>query len=39
MTDEEFTAFCCEYPDLNFDMTAEGEIIVTAPAHFLTGSE
>ncbi len=37
MTDREFTAFCSEHPDLNFEMTAEGEIIVMAPTHFLTG--
>jgi len=33
MTDEEFTAFCAEHPDLNFEMTAEGELIVMAPNH------
>lgn len=33
MTDEEFTAFCADHPDLNFEMTAEGELIVMAPAH------
>jgi len=33
MTDEEFTAFCAEHPDLNFEMSAEGELIVMAPAH------
>jgi Uma2 family endonuclease len=38
MTDEEFTAFCAEHPDLDFEMTAEGEIIVMAPTHFLTGA-
>ena len=38
MTDEEFTAFCAEHPDLNFEMTADGEIIVMAPTHFLTGA-
>lgn len=38
MTDEEFDAFCAEHPDLNFEMTAEGEIIVMAPTHFLTGA-
>src|SRR5271155_5374756 len=37
MTDEEFTAFCAEHPDLNFEMTAEGEIIVMAPTHSFTG--
>jgi Uma2 family endonuclease len=37
MTDEEFSAFCAEHPDLNFEMTAEGEIIVLSPTNFLTG--
>ena len=36
MTDEEFTAFCAEHPDLNFEMTAEGEMIVMAPTHSVT---
>ena len=38
MTDEEFSAFCAEHPDLNFEMTAEGEMIVMAPTHFSTGN-
>ena len=33
MTDEEFVAFCAEYPDLHFEMTAEGELIVMAPTY------
>jgi len=37
MTDEEFMAFCQEHPDLNFEMTAEGELIVMAPTGFATG--
>ena len=37
MTDEEFTSFCAEHPDLDFEMTAEGEIIVMAPTHSTTG--
>ena len=37
MTDEEFEAFCVEHPDLNFEMTAKGEIIVMSPTHFTTG--
>ena len=36
MTDEEFAAFCAEHPDLQFEMTAEGEVIVMAPAYSLT---
>jgi len=38
MTDEEFTAFCDEHPDLNFEMSAEGELIVMAPTHSDTGA-
>ena len=38
MTDEEFAAFCAEHPDLNFEMTAEGELVVMAPTHFSTGN-
>jgi len=37
MTDEEFAAFCAEHPDLFFEMTAEGEIIVMPPTYSLTG--
>ena len=37
MSDEEFAAFCAEHPDLNFEMTAEGELIVMAPVHYDTG--
>jgi len=37
MTDEQFTAFCAEHPDLNFETAAEGEIIVMAPTHSFTG--
>jgi Uma2 family endonuclease len=37
MSDEEFAAFCADHPDLNFEMTAEGEIIVMPPTNFLTG--
>jgi Uma2 family endonuclease len=33
MTDEEFAAFCAEHADLNFEMTADGELIVMAPAY------
>ena len=37
MTDEEFAALCAEHPDLAFEMTAEGEIIVIPPTYSLTG--
>lgn len=39
MTDEAFTDFCNEHPDFNFEMTAEGELIVTAPTHSDTGAQ
>lgn len=38
MSDEEFVAFCAEHPDLNFEMTAEGELIVRAPTYSDTGA-
>ena len=38
MTDEEFTAFCAEHPELNFEMSSEGELIVMAPTHSDTGA-
>jgi Uma2 family endonuclease len=38
MTDEEFSVFCAEHPDLNFETTAEGELIVMAPTHSDTGA-
>jgi Uma2 family endonuclease len=38
MSDEEFTAFCSEHPDLNFEMSAEGELIVMAPTHSDSGA-
>jgi len=37
MTDDEFDEFCAEHPDLNFEMTSEGEIIVMAPTSSETG--
>lgn len=38
MSDEEFIEFCEEHSDLNFEMTAEGELIVMAPTYSLTGA-
>jgi Uma2 family endonuclease len=38
MTDEEFLELCGEHPDLDFEMTAEGELIVMAPAQSDTGA-
>jgi Uma2 family endonuclease len=37
MTDEEFADFCAQHPDLFFEMTAEGELIVMPPNYSLTG--
>ncbi|MBM3735773.1 MAG: Uma2 family endonuclease [Acidobacteria bacterium] len=37
MTDEEFAAFCSEHPDLNFEMTAEGVILVMPPTYSSNG--
>jgi Uma2 family endonuclease len=38
MTDEEFAELCAEHPDLFFEMTAEGELIVMPPNYSLTGN-
>jgi Uma2 family endonuclease len=37
MSDAEFAGFCSEHPDLFFEMTAEGELIVMPPTFSLTG--
>lgn len=37
-TDEEFYAFCRENPDLKFERTAKGEIIIMSPTGGITGS-
>ena len=37
MSDDEFAAFCAEHPDLWFEMSAEGEIIVMPPNYSRTG--
>jgi len=39
MTDEEFAAFCAEHPDLFFEVTAEGELIVMPPTYSDTGAQ
>ena len=31
MTDEEFAELCAEHPDLFFEMSAEGELLVMPP--------
>ncbi|MFN0104206.1 MAG: Uma2 family endonuclease [Bryobacteraceae bacterium] len=38
MSDDEFSEFCSEHPDLFFEMSAEGEIIVMAPTYSLAGA-
>ncbi len=38
MTDEQFAEFCAEHPDLFFEVTAEGIIIVSPPNYSLTGT-
>ena len=37
MTDEEFLAFCAEHPDLNFETTASGDLIVMPQTFTKTG--
>jgi Uma2 family endonuclease len=37
MTDQQFTDYCAEYPDLFFEATAEGDIIVMPPNYTLHG--
>jgi Uma2 family endonuclease len=39
MTDEEFAELCAEHPDLFFEMTSAGEIIVMPPTYTLTGAQ
>jgi len=38
MTDEQFAEFCSEHPDLFFEMSAEGELIVMPPNFSMTGN-
>ncbi len=37
MTDAEFAELCAEHTDVNFEMTAEGELLIMAPTHYSTG--
>ena len=37
MSDDAFAAFCAEHPDLSFEMTVDGELIVMPPNYSLTG--
>jgi Uma2 family endonuclease len=39
MSDQQFAQFCSEHPDLFFEMTAEGELIVMPPTFSLTGAQ
>ena len=38
MSDEEFAAFCAEHPDLFFEVSADGELIVRPPTFSFTGA-
>ena len=38
MTDLEFANFCAEHPDLSFEMTADGQLLVMPQTHTLTGA-
>ena len=38
MSDEEFAEFCSGHPDLFFEMSADGELIVMAPTYSSTGA-
>jgi Uma2 family endonuclease len=37
MTDDEFAELCSEHPDLFFEMSAEGELIIMPPNYSITG--
>jgi len=37
MTDDEFAEFCAEHPDLFFEVTSEGELLVMPPTYSWTG--
>ncbi len=39
MTDDEFSEFCAEHPDLFFEMTADGQLIVMPPTYPSTGAQ
>jgi Uma2 family endonuclease len=38
MSDGQFAKFCSRHPDINFEMTADGEIVPLAPSGFLAGA-
>jgi Uma2 family endonuclease len=37
MTDEEFAELCAEHPELDFEMSADGDLLVMAPVFTMTG--
>src|SRR5271163_4586391 len=37
MNDQQFADFCAEHPDLFFEMTAEGELVVIPPTFSTSG--
>ena len=38
MNDEQFADFCAEHPDLFFEVTGQGDIVVMPPTYTLTGA-
>ena len=38
MTDEEFATFCAQHPNLSFEMSSHGELIVMPQTYTLTGA-
>ena len=38
LSDEEFAELCAEHPDLFFEITGEGDIVVMPPTYSLTGA-
>lgn len=38
MTDEAFAQLCSAHPDLSFELSAEGELIIMPPTYSLTGA-
>lgn len=39
LTDEQFESLCRNHPDLNLEMSAEGELIIVAPTLPYTGKQ
>ena len=38
MTDEAFAQLCAEHPDLDLELSADGELIITAQPYTWTGA-